>query len=53
MEKEPLSDDILKAFDDAWRITETSVFPYWRSYSGDMPNGKNLDQGASYSASKK
>jgi aflatoxin B1 aldehyde reductase len=53
MEKGPLSDNILKAFDDAWRITEASAFPYWRAYSSDMPNGKNLDLGASYSASKK
>ena len=53
MEKEPLSDDVLKAFDDAWKITKTSAFPYWRSYSSDMPNGENLDQGASYAAAKK
>lgn len=49
----PLSDKILKAFDDAWKITEDSAFPYWRSYSNDMPNRENLDHGASYSATKK
>ena len=53
MEKEPLSADTIKAFDEAWAITENAAFPYWRSFSSDMPNGKNLDQGASYSASKK
>jgi len=53
MTKDDLSDDILKAFDDAWCITQEKAFPYWRSYSSDMPNGRNLDQGASYSAVKK
>jgi len=53
MEKEPLSAEILKAFDDAWAITEKSAFPYWRSYSSDMPNRESLDQGASYSVAKK
>lgn len=49
----PLSQKVLKAFDDGWRITENIAFPYWRSYSSDMPNRDNLDQGASYSAAKK
>ena len=53
IEKEELPAGVLKAFDDAWAITENGAFPYWRSYSSDMPNGKNLDQGAAYSASKK
>ena len=48
----PLSDSMLKAFDDAWEITEKSAFPYWRSYSKDMPNRESLDPGAAYSASK-
>ena len=49
-----LDDAVAQAFDKAWEITnEAGVFPYWRSYSSDMPNGKNLDQGASYSAAKK
>jgi aflatoxin B1 aldehyde reductase len=49
----PLSEKVLKAFDDAWQITEKSAFPYWRSYSSDMPNRESLDHGASYSATKK
>jgi aflatoxin B1 aldehyde reductase len=53
MVKDELSYDVLKAFDDAWSITQEKAFPYWRSYSSDMPNGRNLDQGASYSAVKK
>lgn len=53
MEKVELSDGVLKAFDDAWAITQKKAFPYWRSYSSDMPNGQNLDRGASYSAAKK
>ena len=52
-EKAPLSPDVLKAFDDAWKLTEEGAFPYWRSYSSDMPNREAMDQGASYSASKK
>lgn len=53
MEKGPLSDEVLKAFDDAWKLTSAGAFPYWRSYSSDMPGRENLDQGASYSAAKK
>lgn len=49
----PLSEDVLQAFEDAWKITKESPFPYWRSYSSDMPNREHLDQGASYSATKK
>lgn len=52
-EKGPLSENLLRAFDEAWNITENSAFPYWRSYSLDMPNRENLDQGASYEAKKK
>ncbi len=52
-EYKPLSDKVLKAFDDAWKITEKSAFPYWRSYSKDMPNRESLDHGASYDAIKK
>ena len=48
-----LSDKALEAFEKAWDITKKSAFPYWRSYSKDMPNRDSLDQGASYSASKK
>lgn len=53
-ECEPLPFPVLKAFEDAWKLTEAAgVFPYWRSYSSDMPNRENLDQGASYDAAKK
>ena len=48
-----LSPSVLKAFDEAWKRTESGAFPYWRSYSADMPGREALDQGASYSASKK
>lgn len=53
MTKNELSDEVLQAFDEAWSITQEKAFPYWRSYSSDMPNSRNLDQGASYSAVKK
>ena len=50
----PLPATVLQAFDEAWEITrQAGVFPYWRSYSADMPNRETLDQGASYEASKK
>ena len=49
---EPLPDTILQAFDDAWIITRPTAFPYWRSYSSDMPNRDQLDPGASYDAAK-
>jgi len=49
-----LDDAVVQAFEKAWEITnEVGVFPYWRSYSADMPQRENLDQGASYSAVKK
>eukprot|EP00551_Chaetoceros_affinis_P004396 CAMPEP_0203670230 /NCGR_PEP_ID=MMETSP0090-20130426/6373_1 /ASSEMBLY_ACC=CAM_ASM_001088 /TAXON_ID=426623 /ORGANISM="Chaetoceros affinis, Strain CCMP159" /LENGTH=347 /DNA_ID=CAMNT_0050535053 /DNA_START=76 /DNA_END=1119 /DNA_ORIENTATION=- len=48
-----LSADILQAFNDAWEITKGSPFPYWRSYSNDMPGRESLNPGASYSAAKK
>ena len=51
-EKGPLSDELLAAFDEAWRITKAGAFPYWRSYSSDFPNRENLDQGASYTVKK-
>jgi len=51
-EKGPLPQSILDSFDAAWKLTEDGAFPYWRSYSSDMPNRESLDQGASYSASK-
>mmetsp|Transcript_6164 Transcript_6164/g.17566 ORF Transcript_6164/g.17566 Transcript_6164/m.17566 type:complete len:162 (-) Transcript_6164:65-550(-) len=48
----PLSDELLAAFDKAWDLTREGAFPYWRSYSSDMPDRETLDQGASYKASK-
>mgnify|MGYP005693795651 FL=1 len=48
----PLSPELLEAFDKSWELTKDEAFPYWRSYSKDMPNGENLDQGASYKANK-
>ena len=48
----PLSPELLVAFDDAWELTKDGAFPYWRSYSSDMPDRETLDQGASYQANK-
>jgi aflatoxin B1 aldehyde reductase len=53
MEHGGLPDEILQAFEEAWVLTKDGAFPYWRSYSADMPNRENLDQGASYDAAKK
>jgi aflatoxin B1 aldehyde reductase len=50
--KEELSLDMLSAFDKAWELTKDGAFPYWRSYSSDMPNRDALDPGASYNAVK-
>lgn len=51
---DPLPPAILEAFDKAWILTHAAgVFPYWRSYSSDMPERESLDQGASYDAKKK
>jgi aflatoxin B1 aldehyde reductase len=52
-DKGHLSPQILTAFEEAWKLTQETAFPYWRSYSSDMPNRESLDQGASYSAIKK
>jgi len=51
--KGPLPDLVLDAFEKAWILTKPGSFPYWRSYSKDMPGRENLDQGASYDAIKK
>jgi len=51
-EKDSLSQEMLDTFDEAWELTKASSFPYWRSYSMDMPNLASLDMGASYSAAK-
>jgi aflatoxin B1 aldehyde reductase len=51
-DKEGLSSELLNAFDQAWGLTKEGSFPYWRSYSSDMPNREALDQGAAYNAAK-
>lgn len=51
---DPLPETVLQAMEDAWKLTEAAeVFPYWRSFSSDMPNRESLDPGASYDAAKK
>jgi aflatoxin B1 aldehyde reductase len=52
-DKGPLPDSILTAFEEAWKLTKPGAFPYWRSYSSDMPDRDRLDPGASYDAVKK
>ena len=50
-----LPKEIVDAFDAAWKVVksgEERPFPYWRSYSSDMPNRLEMDPGASYSAAK-
>jgi len=51
----PLPVSVKEAFDGAAIVanSEQGAFPYWRSYSSDMPGRDELDQGASYSATKK
>ncbi|KAL3942593.1 MAG: hypothetical protein SGARI_000218, partial [Bacillariaceae sp.] len=48
----PLPPEMLAAFDQAWALTRSGAFKYWRSYSSDMPDKETLDQGASYNAAK-
>jgi len=51
-----LSKKTVNTFDLAWEKImleeKDTIFPYWRSYSFDMPGRETLDQGASYSAKK-
>jgi len=48
--------NVREAFDKAWEVVSSvepsEVFPYWRSYSKDMPGREELDHGASYNANK-
>eukprot|EP00929_Paragymnodinium_shiwhaense_P086594 TRINITY_DN47095_c0_g1_i1.p1 TRINITY_DN47095_c0_g1~~TRINITY_DN47095_c0_g1_i1.p1 ORF type:complete len:350 (+),score=91.87 TRINITY_DN47095_c0_g1_i1:71-1120(+) len=44
--------EVVAAFDGAWEVTREGAFPYWRSYSSDMPGRENMHPGASYSAAK-
>lgn len=50
-----LPDIVLQAMNNAWdqKTSRANPFPYWRSYSLDMPGRQSLDQGAFYSAIKK
>lgn len=48
-----LAPQTLEALDRAHALTQSSAFPYWRSYSADMPDRERLDPGAAYEASKK
>ena len=51
-----LPTEVLDAFDGAWTDSaplREGCFPYWRSYSADMPNRDALHPGASYDAAKK
>lgn len=43
---------VLEAMDNAWvsHTQPAGVFPYWRSFSKDMPERETLDHGASYDA---
>ncbi|KAL7542477.1 hypothetical protein ACHAXR_011798 [Thalassiosira sp. AJA248-18] len=50
-----LPQPLVDAFGAAWEIIlndKTGPFPYWRSYSSDMPGKVDLDPGASYNAAK-
>lgn len=49
-----LPQSVVDSFDAAWEVIlkDKSAFPYWRSYSSDMPGKDQLDPGASYSAAK-
>jgi aflatoxin B1 aldehyde reductase len=50
----PLPTAVHAAFEGAWaaRKLREEAFPYWRSYSADMPGREGLHQGASYNAAK-
>ena len=52
-----LPQSVVEAFESGWEIIlndkeSSGPFPYWRSYSSDMPSKDSLDPGASYSAAK-
>ena len=50
----PLPDTVRVAFEEVWTLTQAEgVFPYWRSYSADMPDREHRDPGASYDPAKK
>ena len=54
----PLPPEVVDAIDSAWSGAGAAelrdgAFPYWRSYSKDMPGRETLPPGASYDAAKK
>ena len=52
----PLPESVIEAIDGVWDkvpALRDGAFPYWRSYSKDMPNRESLPPGASYNAAKK
>ena len=54
----PLPAEVVDAIDSAWSGAGAAelrdgAFPYWRSYSKDMPGRETLPPGASYDAAKK
>ena len=52
----PLPTSVIEAIDGVWDkvpALRDGAFPYWRSYSKDMPNRESLPPGASYNAAKK
>lgn len=51
--EEGLPPSVLQAFEEGWELTQEGAFPYWRSYSSDMPDRESLDPGAAYDAAKK
>mmetsp|Transcript_18708 Transcript_18708/g.24693 ORF Transcript_18708/g.24693 Transcript_18708/m.24693 type:complete len:357 (+) Transcript_18708:111-1181(+) len=51
-QKGDLSKELLIVFDECNQLTKPCAFPYWRSYSSDMPDRESLDPGASYNAAK-
>ncbi len=50
----PLPEELARTMNGVYsKYTKPLAFSYFRSYSGDFPGRESLDQGASYSASKK
>lgn len=47
-----LPEKLLDIFNGAWSVCRDGAFPFWRSYSKDMPGRENLHPGASYNAAK-
>lgn len=47
------SEDMLRAFGQAWEVSKDVSFPYWRSYSRDQSGRDDMDPGAAYDAHHK